>query len=124
MSKIRRVLPLLAAASAAWALAACGEDDPIGAAQDAARNAGEQVERKAYETATVAALAAIDPDLAADPSRALIQAKAACAVIENENTAKATTEVRKRFGTSSVRVNDATAKQIIRVLKKDLCPRL
>ncbi len=124
----RRITLTLAAALTALALAGCGDDDPIGSAQDAAKNAAQgaadKAQQKAYEGATIAALAAIDPDLAKDPTRALVQAKALCAVIENQNSAKATAEARKRFGSSSVKVDDATAKQIIKVLKKDLCPRI
>lgn len=115
---------MLAAALTALALTGCGDDDPVSAAQDAARNAGDQVQQKAIEAATVAALAAIDPELAKDPKRALVQARAVCAAVENKTATQAVTEARKRFGSNSVRVDQATAKQIVRVLKKDLCPRL
>ena len=118
----RRTLAL-AAALTALMLAGCGDDDPVQSAKDAANNAADKAQQKAYEGATIAALAAIDPDLAKDPSRALIQAKAVCVAIENENSTKAVKVARQQFG-SSVKVNDATAKQIIKVLKKDLCPRL
>ncbi len=114
----------LAATLTALALAGCGDDDPVSSAQDAVRGAGEQVQQKAIETATVAALAAIDPDLAKDPQRALVQARAVCAAVENKTANQAAAEARKRFGSSSVKVDDATAKQIVRALKKDLCPRL
>ncbi len=125
MLTIRRTTRTLGAALAVLALAACGEDNnPIQNAQDAARNAADQAQQKAYEGATIAALAAIDPELAQDPTRALVQAKAVCAVIENKPAAQGVAEARKRFGTSSVQVDDATAKQIVKVLKKDLCPRL
>jgi hypothetical protein len=117
----------VAAALTAAALAGCG-DDPVQSAQDtaqsAAQNAAGKAQQKAYEGATVAALAAIDPDLAADPRRTLIQAKAVCLAIENKTAAQAVSEARKRFGSGSVKVDDATAKRIIRALKKDLCPRL
>lgn len=126
MTRSRVVTVAVGAALAAVALAGCGEDgkDPIGAAQDAAQNAAGKAQQKAYEAATVAALAAIDPDLAADPQRALMQAKAVCLAIENKNANQAAAQARKRFGSSSVKVDDATAKQILRVLKQDLCPRL
>lgn len=105
-------------------LAGCGDDDPISAAGDAARSAGDQVQQKAIEAATVAALAAVDPELAKDPKRALVQARAVCAAVENKSAAQAVAEARKRFGSSAVRVDQATAKEIVRVLRKDLCPRL
>lgn len=115
-------------AALAFALAGCGDDNPISSAQDAAQtaaqNAADKAQQKAYEGAAIAALAAINPELAKDPSRALIQAKAVCVAIENKNAAQAATVARQQFGTSSVKVNDATAKQIIKVLKKDLCPRI
>jgi hypothetical protein len=110
--------------AAVFGLAACGDDNPISSAQDAARDAGQQAQQKVYEAAAVAALAAIDPDLAKDPKRALVQAKAVCVAIENKNATQAVSEARQRFGTGSVKVNDATAKEIVRVLKKDVCPRL
>jgi hypothetical protein len=116
-----------AAALLALALAGCG-DDPVQSAQDkaqsAARNAGDKAQQKAYEAVTIAALAAIDRDLAANPQNALVQAKAVCHIIETKSANQAVTEARKRFSTSSVKVNDATAKQIVKVLKKDLCPKL
>lgn len=124
MSTTRRTTLTLAAALTALALAGCGDDNPVQSAQDAAQNAANKAQQKAFEGATIAALAAIDPDLAKDPTRALIQAKAVCVAIENENAAKAAKVARQQFGTSSVKVNDATAKQIIKVLKKDLCPRI
>jgi hypothetical protein len=120
----RRTSRTLAAALTALALAGCGDDNPVSTAQDAARNAGDQVQQKAIEAATVAALAAIDPELAKDPTRALVQARAVCAAVENKTAAQAAAEARKRFGSSSVQVDHATAKEIVRVLKKDLCPRL
>lgn len=120
----RRALLTLATALTVFTLAGCGDDNPVSDAQDAARNAGDQVQQKAIEAATVAALAAIDPELAKDPKRALVQARAVCAAVENKTAAQAATEARKRFGSTSVRVDNATAKEIVRVLKKDLCPRL
>lgn len=127
MLTTRRALAL-ASALTTFALAGCGDDNPIQSAQDAAQNAAQnaadKAQQKAIEGAAIAALAAIDPDLAANPSRALIQAKAVCLAIENETAAKAATVARQQFGSSSVKVNDATAKQIVKVLKKDLCPRL
>jgi hypothetical protein len=124
MPTTRRATLALTAALTALALAGCGDDDPVKSAQDAANGAADKAQQKAYEGATIAALAAIDPDLAKNPSRALVQAKAVCYAIENENAARAATVARQQFGSSSVKVNDATAKQIIKVLKKDLCPRL
>lgn len=121
---MRRAAVTLAAALTALTLSACGDDDPVSAAQDAARNAGDQVQQKAIEAATVAALAAIDPELAKDPKRALVQARAVCAAVENKTAAQAAAEARKRFGSQSVQVDAATAKEIVRVLRKDLCPRL
>ena len=121
---MRRTPLTLDAARTALALAGCGDDDPVSDVQDAARNAGDQVQQKAIEAATVAALAAIDPELAKDPKRTLVQARAVCAAVENKTAAQATTEARKRFGSNSVQVDRATAKEIVQVLKKDLCPRL
>ncbi|GAA0615632.1 hypothetical protein GCM10009547_16970 [Sporichthya brevicatena] len=118
----RRCAVLLTAAL--FALTACGDDDPISQAQDKARQAGTQAQQKAVEAFAVAALAAIDPELAKDPARALVSARAVCAAIENENATKAATEARKRFSTGSVKVDEATAKSIVRTLQKDLCPRL
>lgn len=122
----RRIALVLTAAL--FSLTACGDDDPITSAQDAAQNAAQnaadKAQQKAYEGATITALAAIDPDLAKDPQRALLQAKAVCAVLENKTAAQGATEARKRFGSNAVKVDDATAKQIVRVLKKNLCPRL
>ena len=120
----RRAPLTLAAVLTAFALAGCGDDNPVSTAQDAARNAGDQVQQKAIEAATVAALAAIDPELAKDPKRALVQARAVCAAVENKTAAQAAAEARKRFGSDSVQVDHATAKQIVQALKKDLCPRL
>lgn len=124
MGTTRKALALAAALSA-LTLAGCGEDNnPIAAAEDAARDAGAQVQEKAIEAATVAALAAIDPELAKDPQRALAQARAVCVAVEDKTTSQAVAEARKRFDSSSVNVDDATAKEIVRVLRKDLCPRL
>ncbi|WP_019875393.1 hypothetical protein [Sporichthya polymorpha] len=112
-------------AAALCVLPGCGDDDdPISRAQDAARNAGAQAQQKAVEAVAVAALAAIDPDLARDPGRALVQARAVCAAIENQTANQAAAEARKRFSTGSVKVDEATAKDIVRTLRKDLCPRL
>src|SRR5689334_11180265 len=89
--------------AATLALAGCG-DDPVGSAQDAAQNAaqnaGDKAQQKAYEAVTIAALAAIDKDLAANPTNALVQAKAVCLVIENKNANQAAAEAKKRFNTS------------------------
>ncbi len=118
----RRCAVLLTAAL--FALTACGDDNPISQAEDKARQAGAQAQQKAIEAVAVAALAAIHPDLAKDPARALVSARAVCAAIENQTASQAAAEARKRFGTGSAKVDDATAKDIVRVLKKDLCPRL
>jgi len=122
----RAALPL-AAALLALALTGC-KDDSVQSAQDAAKgaaqNAGNQAQQKAYEGVTIAALAAINHNLTSNPQNALVQAKAVCLVLENKNANQAAVEARKRFSTSSVKVNDAMAKQIVRVLKKDLCPKL
>ena len=122
----RGALPL-AAALLALTLAGCN-DDSVQSAQDAAKgaaqDAGNQAQQKAYEAATIAALAAINHNLTSNPQNALVQAKAVCLVLENKNANQAAVEARKRFSTSSVKVNDAMAKQIVRVLKKDLCPKL
>jgi hypothetical protein len=122
----RAALPL-AAALLALALTGC-KDDSVQSAQDAAKgaaqNAGTQAQQKAYEGVTIAALAAINHNLTSNPQNALVQAKAVCLVLENKNANQAAVEARKRFSTRSVKVNDAMAKQIVRVLKKDLCPKL
>jgi hypothetical protein len=122
----RAALPL-AAALLALALTGC-KDDSVQSAQDAAKgaaqNAGNQAQQKAYEGVTIAALAAINHNLTSNPQNALVQAKAVCLVLENKNANQAAVEARKRFSTRSVKVNDAMAKQIVRVLKKDLCPKL
>lgn len=123
----RRGAVPLAAALLALALAGCN-DDSVQSAQDkaqhAAQNAGDQAQQKAYEGVTIAALAAINHNLTANPQNALVQAKAVCLVLKNQNAHQAAVEARKRFSTSSVKVNDAMAKQIVQVLKKDLCPKL
>ena len=118
---------IAAAALILAALAGCN-DDKVQSAQDkaqsAAQNAGDKAQQKAYEAVTIAALAAIDRDLASNPTDALVQAKAVCYVIENKNANQATAEAKKRFNNKDVKVNDAMAKQIVKVLKKDLCPKL
>jgi hypothetical protein len=124
MPTTRRVTLVLITA---LALTGCGDDKVQSAqdkAQDAAQNAGDKAQQKAYEAVTIAALAAIDRNLAANPTNALVEAKAMCAVIKNKNANQATAEAKKRFTTTKVKVNDAMAKQIVTVLKKDLCPKL
>jgi len=123
----RRGALLLAAAVAGAALAGCNDDKVQSAqdkAQNAAQNAGDKAQQKAYEAVTIAALAAINRNLTSNPQDALVEAKAVCYVIENKSANQAVTETRKRFTTSSVKVDDAMAKQIVKVLKKDLCPKL
>jgi hypothetical protein len=115
------------AVTAVIALTGCGDDkvkSAQDAAQNAAQNAGDKAQQKAYEAVTIAALAAIDRNLAANPTNALVEAKAMCAVIKNKNANQAAAEAKKRFTTNKVKVNDAMAKQIVTVLKKDLCPKL
>ena len=118
---------LTLAALTTLTLAGCN-DDKVQSAQDKAQNAAGQAQQKAqekaYEGLTIAALAAIDRNLASNPSNALIQAKAVCYVLKNKNANQAATEAQKRFTTKSVKVNQAMAKQIVKVLKDDLCPKL
>jgi hypothetical protein len=114
-------------AVAMLALAGCNSDS-VDSAKDKAQNAADQgqqkAQQKAYEGLTIAALAAINSNLTSNPSNALIQAKAVCYVIENKNANQAAAEAQKRFTTKQVKVNQAMAKQIVKVLKKDLCPKL